>query len=658
MVARLDASSKAVALVLVVLMAIPLSALIVGSQDTGNGYVKACSVPIAAVSIGGEGVIGRLTVKISYPGSGKVYISTSPASEVDTQGSARIAAFAASLLAGVDMLDYDFYYDIESPSIIVGGPSAGSAMALATYQLLVEGGCDSTIVATGMIQPDTSIGPVGGLKEKLEATAREGKSVFIIPAGQEEYTYVARKVERAGPLIRIIEEPVRVDLVEYGKELGVRVISASTLEEAYKLGVVGVEVERESREPVKPPRWVEDMLKSYVSRVNSTLNEYLGRLENVESSYLKALIEEAQSHEYNSVRLLREGLVYPAAVEAVLGVIAAEKAYAISYALSHELDVTMFVDEANKTLNTAWDTASRAIGAIEYSIQADTLIKAYSKAGLASYFYSKGIEELVSDHSSYKLPYSILSGVDPRGVEDVVTAKWLADWATLWANISTSIQPGGVEVRWDRVDMVARLLLAQAKTTTAYVEALLKESGSGRGVEVSIYLSNLAMSSDNPLAVIGLAIESIAESTKVIHEVFTLDPQRTEQGLEMLAYRMATATSNLSLQPQLLLQAASQASDVGERLLTVSRAVLYAWAINEIAMADKKAATTVEIGGSSITSTLTETSTTTVTETITVTRTETLEKPTGELDWLALSLLAGFILGIASYWLMAGVHKR
>ncbi|GEM_PF-668277 len=625
--------------------------------DYSSGFTRVCTVPIAAVSSNGEGVIGELTVRVSYPGSGKVYISTSPASEVDTQGSARIAAFAASLLAGVDMLDYDFYYDIESPSVIVGGPSAGSAMALATYQLLVGSKCAAGVVATGMIQPDTSIGPVGGLKEKLEATARSGGSVFIIPAGQEEYTYKVRKVERTGPIIRIVEEPVTVNLVEYGEGLGVRVVSASTLEEAFKLGVAGSETLRETAVSLRGlPSWLEEPLRSYISRLYSMTESYLEYLDGVDSSYLRDLAEASRQHYSSSMSLLEEGMLYSAAVEAVLAAMAAETAYTVVHAINNDLDVTPFVVEANETLTKAWLVASQALNSIEYTMQVDALVKAYSKAGLASYYYSLGLERLARDDNGYKLPYSLLSGIDTSGIESIVTAKRLADWSLFWANLSLLANAAGAKIDWERVDTVSRLLLAQAKTTIAYVESLLRETGIGGGVRESAYLLDLALSSNNSVAIIGLAIESIAESTRVIHESFTLDLQRTAEGLESLAYRITAETSSLGLQSRLLLELASTNNGV-EHLLALSRAVLYGWAIGEIASVWRGMSSSGGEEAPNVIAEVTVTETVTATKTITVTKTVREEGPSPlpmgsssiGLAWLAVGIAAGLAIGLSLY---------
>ena len=89
------------AIALAVLALFSAQALAASPAAPVQGYtsMRTCSITIVAVSSTGQGVTGNLTVTVASPGRGRVYISTSPASEVDTQGSARLAAFAASLLS-------------------------------------------------------------------------------------------------------------------------------------------------------------------------------------------------------------------------------------------------------------------------------------------------------------------------------------------------------------------------------------------------------------------------------------------------------------------------------------------------------------------------------------------------------------------------------
>jgi PDZ domain-containing protein len=66
----------------------------------------------------------------------------------------------------------------------VGGPSAGLAFALDVMEELgrdVDGG--QRIAATGEIELDGTVVPVGGVKQKTIAVRRSGIDVFLVPAG-------------------------------------------------------------------------------------------------------------------------------------------------------------------------------------------------------------------------------------------------------------------------------------------------------------------------------------------------------------------------------------------------------------------------------------------------------------------------------------------
>ena len=71
----------------------------------------------------------------------------------------------------------------------VGGASAGLPFALEVYQQLgkdVDRGL--RIAATGEIQLDGSVSPVGGIKQKTVGVRRSGADVFLVPAGENATT--------------------------------------------------------------------------------------------------------------------------------------------------------------------------------------------------------------------------------------------------------------------------------------------------------------------------------------------------------------------------------------------------------------------------------------------------------------------------------------
>ena len=80
--------------------------------------------------------------------------------------------------------EIDLPFDVEIDLGRVGGPSAGLPFAL---DVLDELGTDVDrgyrIVATGEIEIDGSVRPVGGLKQKTVGARRAGADVFIVPAG-------------------------------------------------------------------------------------------------------------------------------------------------------------------------------------------------------------------------------------------------------------------------------------------------------------------------------------------------------------------------------------------------------------------------------------------------------------------------------------------
>ena len=71
----------------------------------------------------------------------------------------------------------------------VGGASAGLPFALEVYQQLgrdVDRGL--RVAATGEIELDGSVAPVGGIKQKTVGVRRSGADVFLVPAGENAST--------------------------------------------------------------------------------------------------------------------------------------------------------------------------------------------------------------------------------------------------------------------------------------------------------------------------------------------------------------------------------------------------------------------------------------------------------------------------------------
>ncbi len=149
---------------------------------------------VASTEDGYVGVISTITVTIQSNGSGRVFVDTLPLTEVDMQGSARLAVKVASALVEndenckVDPSSFDYFFVVRTSSPIIGGPSAGGIMTVATISLLENWEMNNNTVMTGMINPDGSIGPIGGIPQKIDAAYSVGAKHFLIPKGQGTYT--------------------------------------------------------------------------------------------------------------------------------------------------------------------------------------------------------------------------------------------------------------------------------------------------------------------------------------------------------------------------------------------------------------------------------------------------------------------------------------
>lgn len=79
---------------------------------------------------------------------------------------------------------FPFKVRIRLPGTI-GGPSAGMMFALAIYDVLTPGSLTGgkVIAGSGEIAPDGTVGPIGGIGQKLPAAQRDGAKLFLVAAG-------------------------------------------------------------------------------------------------------------------------------------------------------------------------------------------------------------------------------------------------------------------------------------------------------------------------------------------------------------------------------------------------------------------------------------------------------------------------------------------
>ncbi len=160
-------------------------------------------------------------------GSGRVFLDTYPLTKMDTQISTRFAKEIACKHYHLDCNKYDFIYTIKAKSNIVGGPSAGAAMAALTAIAVMDLDYDENIAITGTINSGATIGPVGGLKEKIEAAKAANLKKVLLPKGTAVQTFPLKSVTNTSN-----NSTIPFNLIEYGKKnLSLEVMEVSDLDE-------------------------------------------------------------------------------------------------------------------------------------------------------------------------------------------------------------------------------------------------------------------------------------------------------------------------------------------------------------------------------------------------------------------------------------------
>ncbi len=192
-----------------------LNLILIPNVLAKQGHMKLLAV--RETEDGYEGGIADLYLEIK-PGSGRVFLETFPLTRTDTQMSTRFAKAIACDFIEKECDDIDFFYTITADSAIIAGPSAGASIAVLTVAMLENIELNENYAITGTINSGGLVGPVGGLKAKIEAAKKSGLKKVFIPAGE----------------IIVRANNATTDLKNLSKELDIEIVEVSTLSEAVK----------------------------------------------------------------------------------------------------------------------------------------------------------------------------------------------------------------------------------------------------------------------------------------------------------------------------------------------------------------------------------------------------------------------------------------
>lgn len=231
---------------------------------------RTVEVNALAVSQGPDGFVGemitdRITVGPSETGEMQVSFAESEVSGIGPSLSASgwTGVALASLLLGIDPRQYEFKF--EPAGGYVDGNSSSGLYTVGVLAAILGEDIDADTAMTGGINPDGTIGPVGGIPHKVQGVADAGKTRVIIPAMQRFDTD--------------LNTGESVDLVELGSALGVEVLPVSTVYEAYEI-LTGSEL------PQPSAAGTPELPSNAFAKLKAAATEWLGRYDAAVNRFL------------------------------------------------------------------------------------------------------------------------------------------------------------------------------------------------------------------------------------------------------------------------------------------------------------------------------------------------------------------------------------
>jgi predicted S18 family serine protease len=189
-----------------------------GVASTRDGVVHAASY--FRTASGCDGTTHPVLIRLEPNPTGSIQVGffESSAGAVGPQWRAAgwMAALVAMTALGQDLRSSRISYTLEGR---IDGPSAGALTTCGLLAVLRGASIPEDVSMTGAVNPDGTIGPVGGIPHKILGAARAGKKRFAVPLGQRRDFNLCTGNEE--------------DCVALGREHNVEVVEVGDIREAY-----------------------------------------------------------------------------------------------------------------------------------------------------------------------------------------------------------------------------------------------------------------------------------------------------------------------------------------------------------------------------------------------------------------------------------------
>lgn len=531
-----------------------------GTVDISYRNVTVYAPAVAQTNSGYIGVISTITITIQNGGSGRVFVDTVPLAQLDMQGSARLAVDVASALVrqnqscNINPEEYDYFFVIRTEAPVIGGPSAGAIMTTGLVSLLMNWTMAEDTVMTGMINPDGSIGPIGGIPYKVDAAASVGANRVLIPDGQMLYTEVITETTGEGWWSEIITKTVTRNVSEYAWDnYQIDVVEVSDVNDAleyytgnrFNSGEINGSVFSEQYNEVMLPL-AEGLLENASSAVeNATLAYENTDIPNVFPNYYENqvgdLLQGAEESLIESETWFEEGFFYSSTSKSFQCLI---NANFVSYAcefFENDQD-SSYVEELIDSATTYYEKQD------ETAKNAEILGMVSLQCVGAAQKRASEVKVYLTDAISYTNQGEWLSAL-----YNVAYANQRAQSVGWWLNISSGFNDTG-DIDDEDIEDLATRYVEESQQAVIYAQLILDELGESSSylTEASALLSAAQNDLDSGYYAASLfeALEALARGNLALELVSGSTTERLERYEEAAALGIIESRS-LGIEPVL-----------------------------------------------------------------------------------------------------------
>lgn len=396
------------------------------------------------------------------------------------RSSAWQATTVAFLLTGALPTKMKITFDCVGPT---DGPSAGGLLTVGVLAAMSGDKVRDDVIMTGTINPDGSIGPVGGIPHKLDGAKEAGKKRVLIPVGQS--------------FSEDIITGESVDVIAKGKEMDLEVEEVSNIYEAY-----------EKFTGKKLPRWGDKdvdvkLTKEVSDRFEAKTKEWMGKYAEARNKYgtLTPELQEYYAASLGYVDALaaqsdsftKQGESAAAFIKAVFAAAEANGLYqqaqlnALFIAQGQEAAFSQIV--AQSTASTRIETTADDLERKRPKTVTDAgaLVEGFGDLGYAIGYYQNGQGDLDAEYTTPEDAENALYGAS--------TEFNYADLQVDLARDLVDIQEGLDGPKLDKstdVNVIADFMSQAADAGFVSLQALFASEAADEGVSSEVFLGFLA----------------------------------------------------------------------------------------------------------------------------------------------------------------------